>query len=177
MKVLETGAKRIAVISVPQSRALVATSDGKILRRRLNTDGTPENVPLYPHEIQQRQAYFRITDPSSQPVGEACLDDLDPLERERLRSIILKQHGEQGLLSLSDEGLDGALGLTTLTGGSRYPTLAGLLLMDKLSDALDEKQKRNRIANLLFEMSHKDKTIVATGPRKFAVWRLRGKGE
>lgn len=51
------------------------------------------------------------------------------------------------------------------------------LLMDKLSDALDEKQKRNRIANLLFEMSHKDKTIMATGPRKFAVWRLCGKGD
>jgi len=129
VEVLEAGTKRIAAIGVPQSRALVATSDGKILRRRLKTDGTPENVPLYPHEIQQRQAFFRMTDPSSQPVGEACLDDLDPLERERLRSIIQKQHGEQGLLSLSDEELDGALGLTTLTGGSRYPTLAGLLLI------------------------------------------------
>lgn len=131
VEVLEGEAKRIAVISVPRSRALVATSDGKILRRRLKTDGTPENVPLYPHEIQQRQAYFRITDPSSQPVGEARLDDLDPLERERLRSIIQKQHGEQGLLGLSHEELDGALGLTTLTGGSRYPTLAGLLLIGK----------------------------------------------
>jgi ATP-dependent DNA helicase RecG len=46
------------------------------------------------------------------------------------------------------------------------------LLRDKISDALDEKQKRNRIGNLLFEMSHKDKTIVAKGPRKSAVWHL-----
>ena len=46
------------------------------------------------------------------------------------------------------------------------------LLRDKISDALDEKQKRNRIGNLLFEMSHKDKTIVARGPRKSAVWHL-----
>jgi len=47
------------------------------------------------------------------------------------------------------------------------------LLLDKISDALDEKQKRNRIGNLLFEMSHKDNTIFATGPRRTAVWMLR----
>ena len=47
------------------------------------------------------------------------------------------------------------------------------LLLDKISDALDEKQKRNRIGNLLFEMSHKDNTIFATGPRRTAVWVLR----
>jgi ATP-dependent DNA helicase RecG len=47
------------------------------------------------------------------------------------------------------------------------------LLLDKISDALDEKQKRNRIANLLFEMSHKDNTIFATGPRRTAIWVLR----
>lgn len=47
------------------------------------------------------------------------------------------------------------------------------LLLDKISDALDEKQKRNRIRNLLFEMSHKDNTIFAAGPRRTAVWVLR----
>lgn len=47
------------------------------------------------------------------------------------------------------------------------------LLLDKISDALDEKQKRNRIRNLLFEMSHKDNTIFAKGPRRTAVWMLR----
>ena len=47
------------------------------------------------------------------------------------------------------------------------------LLLDKISDALDEKQKRSRVGNLLFEMSHKDKTIVAIGARRSAGWRLR----
>jgi len=47
------------------------------------------------------------------------------------------------------------------------------LLLDKISDALDEKQKRNKIGNLLFEMSHRDNTIFATGPRRTAVWVLR----
>ena len=49
------------------------------------------------------------------------------------------------------------------------------LLMTKLSDALDEKRKRNFIRNLLYEMSHRDKSIVASGPRKKAVWQLTKK--
>jgi ATP-dependent DNA helicase RecG len=46
------------------------------------------------------------------------------------------------------------------------------LLMTKLSDALDQKKKKNFIRNLLYEMSHKDKSIFASGPRKKAVWQL-----
>jgi len=33
------------------------------------------------------------------------------------------------------------------------------LLIDKLSDALNEKQKKNKIRNLIYEMSKKDKSI------------------
>jgi len=51
------------------------------------------------------------------------------------------------------------------------------LLLDKLSDALNSKQKRSRVGNLLFEMSHKDNTIKAFGPRKSAVWRLLDRTE
>jgi len=51
------------------------------------------------------------------------------------------------------------------------------LLMDKLSDALSHDQKKNRVGNLLFEMAHKDKEIVAIGPRKSALWQLSDKKE
>jgi ATP-dependent DNA helicase RecG len=51
------------------------------------------------------------------------------------------------------------------------------LLMDKISDALDKKQKRNRVGYLLYEMSHKDKSIIAIGPRKSAQWRLHNEKE
>jgi len=47
------------------------------------------------------------------------------------------------------------------------------LILDYISDVLDEKQKRKKIGNLLFEMSRKDKTIFADGPRRSAVWKLR----
>ncbi|MEW6378996.1 MAG: RNA-binding domain-containing protein [bacterium] len=51
------------------------------------------------------------------------------------------------------------------------------LLLNKLSDALTEKQKRNRITNLLSEMSYKDKTIITSGPKRTAEWRLRDNEE
>ena len=51
------------------------------------------------------------------------------------------------------------------------------LLMDKFSDPLNEQQKRNRIRNLLSEMAHKDRTLIAVGPRKTAEWRLRSESE
>lgn len=46
------------------------------------------------------------------------------------------------------------------------------LIIDKLSDALDEKQRRNKITNLLSEMAKKDKTIRNTGSDKKPNWIL-----
>lgn len=124
---------RVVKVNVPQSRAIVATSGGKILRRRLKADGTPETAPLYPYEITQRLSSLRLLDLSAQPLADAALDDLDPVERERLREIIRKYNGEKTLLDLSNEELDGALGFAVEAGGRRLPTLAGVLCIGRES--------------------------------------------
>jgi ATP-dependent DNA helicase RecG len=62
---------------------------------------------------------------------ELLVDDLNPLERHRLREAIRKYGGDQTLLPLADEELDGALGLTMMSEGVRCPTLAGLLLLGR----------------------------------------------
>lgn len=46
------------------------------------------------------------------------------------------------------------------------------LLIDKISDALNVDQKRTKIKNLLFEMSHKDKRIKNIGTKKKPTWVL-----
>jgi ATP-dependent DNA helicase RecG len=46
------------------------------------------------------------------------------------------------------------------------------LLQDKLSDALEPKQKANKIKNLIFAMSGKDKTIVNQGNNRNPIWVL-----
>jgi ATP-dependent DNA helicase RecG len=119
----------IARISVPKSRQLVSTSEGLLQRRRLKLDGTPEAVPFYPHEFIQRQSTLGLMDPSAMPMEELEADQLDPLQRHRIRNAIKKYGGEQSLLKLADEELDGALGLSREVNGKRHPTMTGLLLL------------------------------------------------
>ena len=121
----------VVKIEVSISRTTVASSSGKILRRRMKVDGTPENVPLYPHEINARLAELGQLDYSAQPVAGAVYEDLDSTERQRLRKVLALQRGEMNLLELSDEELDQALRLVKSVDGVLVPTVTGLLLIGK----------------------------------------------
>ena len=124
-------------ISVPKSRSVVASSSGKMQRRRIKSDGTPENVPLYPHEISTRLSELSLLDFSAQPVPGAQYQDLDPIERERLRSIIRAYNGEKYLLELTDEELDKAMQFVVTIGDNLIPTYTGMLVVGK-KDKLKE---------------------------------------
>ena len=123
---------RVAVVEVCRSLAIVARSDGLIKRRRLRMDGRPECVPFLPTEHLSRLSDLRLTDASAQVLAGATLADFDPLQRERLRAVIDRNpRSDKSLLGLSDEELEGALGLTVSEGGRRLPTLAGALMIGK----------------------------------------------
>jgi ATP-dependent DNA helicase RecG len=49
------------------------------------------------------------------------------------------------------------------------------LLLDKLPDILDEKQKHNKIRNILYSMSKKDQSIAISGSSQKGVWILNSK--
>jgi ATP-dependent DNA helicase RecG len=124
--------KDILKIEIPRSRGVVSTASGKILRRRIKLDGTPEVIPMYSYEIPSRLAELGMLDYSAQPLAGATLEDLDPNQRIRLRRIIQnRQGGEKSLLSLPDDELDIALRLVTEVGGNYVPTVAGMLLLGK----------------------------------------------
>jgi ATP-dependent DNA helicase RecG len=131
---VEAGGVTVARISVPKAQGEVATQGGVYLRRRTKHDGTPECVPMLPHDRVSRASSFGMLDVSAQPVAGTTLADFDPLERERLRQAIKQYGGDRFLLELDDEALDGALGLTARQpDGSRLPTLTGLLLVGRES--------------------------------------------
>ena len=121
----------ILKISVPKSRSIVASSSGKMQRRRIKSDGTPENIPLYPHEISTRLSELSLLDFSAQPVPGAQYQDLDPIERERLRGIIRAYNGEKYLLELTDEELDKAMQFVVTIGENLIPTYTGMLVVGK----------------------------------------------
>ncbi len=119
----------IARIQVPKSRQLVSTSDGLLLRRRIKLDGKPEAVAFYPHEFIERQSSLGLVDPSAMTIEGMEADQLDPLQRLRVRNGIKKYGGDQSLIALADDELDSALGICRFVSGRRRPTVAGLLLL------------------------------------------------
>lgn len=124
--------QRIAAITVPRSPEVIARTDGLVKRRRIGGNGQPECVPFLPHEYPSRRADFRLIDMSAEPLADATLADFDPLQRERLRSVIANNpRSDKSLVGLSDEQLDGALSLTVSRNGERKPTLLGLLLIGR----------------------------------------------
>jgi len=129
VELCETEDKKFVKIHVQKSRHLVSTSDGRYLRRQLKGDGTPEDVPIFPNEIIQRQSTIGLLDPSGSVLENISSAQLDPLQRQRIRNAIEKYAGEKILLSLSDEEFDGALGLCQKRNGISHPTVAGLLLL------------------------------------------------
>ncbi|WP_294381184.1 ATP-binding protein [uncultured Senegalimassilia sp.] len=119
-------------LEVAQSKSVVATSSGKVLRRRLKPNGEPETVPMFPYEITSRLTDLGRLDFSAQPIPDATREDFDVLERERLRAIIEKYSGgDKTLLELPDEELERALSLTANVSGESVPTLTGMLLLGK----------------------------------------------
>lgn len=127
-----TEENEVLKIEIPRSKGVVSTASGKILRRRLKLDGTPEMIPMYSYEIPSRLAELGMLDFSAQPLAGAVLGDLDPNQRIRLRRIIQSRSGgDKTLLSLSDEELDSALHLVTSVGNDHVPTVTGMLLIGK----------------------------------------------
>ena len=137
---------QVARIRVPKAQSEVATQAGVYVRRRIKHDGTPECVPLLPHERISRASSFGLMDVSAQPVAGCTLADFDPLERERLRQAVQKYGGDRVLLELDDEALDGALGFSTRTSaGERVPTLTGMLVIGR-EGALRERVSTHEFA-------------------------------
>ena len=126
--------KDVLKIEIPVSRTVVSTSSGKMLRRRLKADGSPEVIPMYSYEVVTRLSELALLDFSAGPLAGATIEDFDPNQRIRLRNIIQNKPGrEKNLLGLQDDELDKALRLTTEVDGKIYPTVTGMLLIGKES--------------------------------------------
>ncbi|WP_306601219.1 ATP-binding protein [Geothrix sp. 21YS21S-2] len=130
-ELIEQGPVKVARITVSKAMRIVATAGGLVVRRQLRSDGKPENAPMYPGDYLTRQGDLGILDFSALPVETASADDLDPLERVRLRNMIELFRGDAALLNLDDQALDEALNLTVAQGGRQVPTVAGLLILGR----------------------------------------------
>lgn len=130
---LDTGNQQlpVAIIQVPTRLQPVATSDGKLLVRYVDTQGNPGCRPLYPNELAGWRASRGQVDPTAEIIPNTSWDDLDPLEFVRLRRLVEENRGDTALSELSNKELAKALGVVRMEDTALTPTLAGLLLLGK----------------------------------------------
>lgn len=166
------GAKVLA-IEVPRSQAIIATSEGKITRRRLKADGSPETTPLYPYEIITRLSSLGQLDYSAFPLPDATMDDFSPDEIIHLR-LILNQNssGDKTLLELSDEEVLAALQMTRLVDGKQTPTVTGILLAGK-SEAINRVMPTSKAVFQVLEGTEVRANIDLDGPLLSTIERIR----
>lgn len=123
---------QVTLVEIPRSQAIVSSSDGKVMRRRLKADGTPESVPLYPYEIVTRLSTIGQLDYSAFPIPDTTPEDISPEEIARLRDVLShNRNGDQSLLELSNEELLSALHMTQTVDGRPTPTVTGILIAGK----------------------------------------------
>lgn len=124
---------RVMALEVPKSTAIVASRDGKIPRRLIKADGSPESVPMYPYEIITRLSTIGQLDYSSLPLPNASMDDFSKEELARLRDILSRSrnNGDQALLELPDDEMLSALRMVAMVDGRKVPTVTGILLAGK----------------------------------------------
>lgn len=129
----ENGKQEVLAIMVPKSKTIVASSSGKIMRRRLKLDGTPEVIPMYPYEIPTRLSALDLLDYTALALPHASVSDFDNAEIVRLKSVIAeKPKSDKNLLELDDEEIEKSLHLITRDEKDEYvPTVAGILLIGK----------------------------------------------
>lgn len=131
-RLLTQDGKTVAAIEVPMCREIIATSDGKCVRRRLDQTGEPQCMPFLPRDFAARLSQFGTYDFSAQLVPDIGPEALDPVERSRLRRAVeTNALADKSLLRLSDSELDGALELIKFENGQQRVTFAGLLTIGR----------------------------------------------
>lgn len=112
---LEVDEREVAVIAVPQVDSVVATSDGRFLRRARGVDGSPQCLPMGPHEVFSQVTSIGPHDFTATPLSAVSLEDLATAELDRMRTLA-GDGGDRSLARLADEDLLRALRLITASG-------------------------------------------------------------
>lgn len=141
VEVIQHVGNEVIVIDVPTATSVVATSDGKFVRRATDVNGRPHCVPMRPHEVLARAGSAGAQDFSRIPLPEASMDDLSPVEFSRLRDLV-RDGGDAPIRMLSDEDILKALDLWTPDGH----ITAGALLLFGRPDSLGRHLPTHEVA-------------------------------
>lgn len=139
----------VVCIHVPEANGLVGTVDGVYKRRALRADGQPECRPLHATEMLALTIDRGQADYARLEIPEATLEDLDPLEFDRLRGLVRRnrERADAVLADLSDRDMARALGI--MGDGDRI--LAGALLLFGREESLERFIPTHEVAFQVLE--------------------------
>jgi ATP-dependent DNA helicase RecG len=129
----EVDGMAVLVVEVPDEPHVVGTTGGRYVRRALDVHGRPTCVPFHAHEMLSREIDRGRRDYAALEVPGAHWDDLDPLEFERMRSLVRSNgsRADAALLDLSDLDIARALGVVSGTGEDIGVRVGALLLFGR----------------------------------------------
>ena len=121
-EMVQVGGSLVAVVEVPPTVDVHATTKGRYLRRTIDVRGEPQCLPMSPRDVLARAS--GAVDYSRRVMAELTTQDLDAAELARMRGLA-RQSGDGVLGSLSDSELLRAL---NLVGPGGELTVGSLLL-------------------------------------------------
>ena len=139
VEVVETDGVEVIVIAVSVADNVVATGDGRYLRRALDIHGKPQCLPMRPHEVVSRAGSIGAQDFTKVPIPKLVPGDLSEVEFARLRDLA-RTGGDNAFVSLSNVELLKAFDFVT---GNGQLTVGALLLFgqeDSIARYLPEYQ-------------------------------------
>lgn len=140
----------VIAVEVPKSSRIVGTSGGVYLRRTLKIDGTPQCVPFPAYEMLAREIDRGAVDFASLPARGATMEDLDPKEFDRFRTMASASGADSVIAGLSNVEICRALGVVKPTDDDvDRPTLGAVLLFGN-EDAVVQHMPNHEVAFQLF---------------------------
>jgi len=129
---VEVDERLVLLVEVPDCPRVVGTSRGTYVRRATGADGRPTCLPYHAHEMLAHEVDRGAVDWARLRVNGANWHDLDPLEFERLRTMVstATTGADRVLASLSDRDIVGALGVAADT--TNEITTGALLLFGRV---------------------------------------------
>ncbi|MFD4422891.1 RNA-binding domain-containing protein [Agromyces sp. NPDC058484] len=164
VEVVDVDGLSVIVVVVPRAATVTGTTRGLYVRRGLRPDGKPECMPLLSHEMLADRIDRAEIDYAGIIEPQAEVDDLDPLEFDRMRRLAALSSGESSALTaLGDFELGRALGV--LDGREDAPIVRrGALLLFGRPESLRRFVPTHETAFQVFEGTSVRQNIFAHDP-------------
>lgn len=142
----------IIIIKVNKTNFIVSTTNGRYLKRQLNSHGEPKNTPMTQEEILRETSRIGMNDLSSIVINNSSLDDIDLDLVQRVANDVLKDAIDAYDKEIFSHSPIDILKSLHLVNHDNKPTIAAILMFGT-DEALREKIPNHFVRYQVFNNS------------------------